>query len=487
MNKAASWTLALLAVLYFALLVSNLATVAGGADSSGYLNEARLLSRGRIREPHVALDQLALGDEAGWLFTPLGYVPGAGRSLVPTYPPGLPLLMALAASIGGWSLAPFLVVPLTAAGALILFWLTARELGLGKWESLLGSVVLAGCPTFLFQALQPMSDVPATFFSLAAILCALRTGAPPSSRRGDGWALLAGAAFAMGVLVRPTTMLLLIPLIIAMRFRPRPLLLAGLGGLPLALLLAALNNAAHGHPLRTGYGTVELELAVFPLAFPHYCYWLAVLLTPLVFPGGLAALALPSVPAWHRWLLGFWFALFFFFYCLYWAWDAWWYTRFLLPAIPALLIGFLLVLRSAVKRIPERPRLRLAIGAAATLLILAAEVRIIRREYVLRLNQAEQVYPRAVRLLSSRIPARSLVLAMQTSGALHYYSSLTPVRWDLMTPDQFELLRAHASIHGYSWYALLFPFEAEVFRRRASGEWTQIGAVEQVTLWRLER
>ena len=50
---------------------------------------------------------------------------------------------------------------------------------------------------------------------------------------------------------------------------------------------------------------------------------------------------------------------------------------------------------------------------------------------------------------------------MQMSGALKYYTNLTPVRWDWIQPGQVPLLRERARAEGYQWFALLLPFENE--------------------------
>ena len=68
--------------LYAAFLFRHTAVVAGGADSSGYLNSARLLREGRLREtlrapavlgPASALDAMH--------FLPQGFFPSAEREI----------------------------------------------------------------------------------------------------------------------------------------------------------------------------------------------------------------------------------------------------------------------------------------------------------------------------------------------------------------------------------------------------------------------
>ena len=74
--------------------------VAAAADPSGYLSQARLITQGELVVP------VPLASRVDWpypesSFAPLGYRPGLhAAEIVPTYPPGLPLAMALAA-LGG--------------------------------------------------------------------------------------------------------------------------------------------------------------------------------------------------------------------------------------------------------------------------------------------------------------------------------------------------------------------------------------------------
>src|SRR5206468_9267783 len=130
---------------------------------------------GRVAVPVLGLDGLGLPDRLGLALTPLAYLPGPRpRTMVPVYPPGLPLHMALAGLVLGWAQGPFVVGPLAAAGCLVLMFLLGRQLGLSSLASSVGAATLAACPVFVFEAVQPMSDVVATFWALAALVAALR-------------------------------------------------------------------------------------------------------------------------------------------------------------------------------------------------------------------------------------------------------------------------------------------------------------------------
>ncbi|MEP7272219.1 MAG: glycosyltransferase family 39 protein [Acidobacteriota bacterium] len=112
-----------------------------------------------------------------------------------------------------------------------------RRLGLSPLLAAVGSILLAVNPTFLSLAMQPMSDGPATFWGLLLIWAGMR------SHEKVAWVLLAGFAFGVAFLIRPTNILFLAPLAFCLQLKPRPVLLFILGGLPLALVFVRCNPA----------------------------------------------------------------------------------------------------------------------------------------------------------------------------------------------------------------------------------------------------
>ncbi|HEY3122570.1 MAG TPA: hypothetical protein VGK70_00735, partial [Thermoanaerobaculia bacterium] len=365
-----------------------------------------------------------------------------------------------------------------------LIYLVGRELGLSRLFSTAGAAVLALCPVFVCMAEQPMSDIVATMWSLAAILFALR------SRRRETWAAAAGAAFGFAVLVRPTDSLLLIPLAFAIRLRLRALLWFLLGGAPFAAAYLGWNQLAFGNPFRTGYSGLGegFSLSNFPERVRHYGGGLGKLVSPLLLAGWVLVAVDRRVNVRDRFLLLFWFGSFFLFYCFWEAYEAWWYTRYLLPAIPPLILASLLVARDGLS--PQHGGrgvlLRRSLAALALAIVLAFEYSWIRDLKVLKVGEGERLYPDASRWAESKVPPRSLVISMQMSGALKYYTNLTPVRWDWIQPGQVPLLRERARAEGYQWFALLFPFENEELQQRLPWGWTKMGTLREATLWRLD-
>jgi hypothetical protein len=198
--------------------------------------------------------------------------------MAPFYPVGLPLHMLAAGRLAGWETGPFLVSPVAATLSVLLIALLAREFGLGPIGCVCAAVILAVCPVFVFQALQPMSDVVATFWALLAILAALR------ARNRRRWAAVSGLAVGIGILVRPTSTLVALPVLLAITRRARTLAAFFAGAVPSALMLLAYDWICYGHPLRTGYGVggalADFALANFLPRFRHYARWLLEMLGP---------------------------------------------------------------------------------------------------------------------------------------------------------------------------------------------------------------
>ena len=468
---------------YAVVLALRASHAAGGADSSGYLNAARAFAAGRVTEAIPTLARLGLDPRFEPAFRPLGYVP-SGRPGVAAfyYPPGLPAHFAAAAVVAGWKEGPFLVAPLCAAAAIVLLFLFARDLGVSRSGAAAGSAILAVHPAFVFQALQPMSDVPATAWSTATLLAARR------GRADSRWAAAAGAAFGAVFLVRPASVLLLPALVAFLGFSPRRLAaLAAGGALPLALFVLY-NRAAFGGPLSTGYVRGGLLDAVswgnFAPRARHYGHWLSATLTGLVLLGWIVSLVDRRIALRDRAGLFLWFAAFFLFYCFYTPYDTWWYLRFLLPAFPALIVGFLVAGEHALAALRTMSSVAVAraVAAAAVGIVLALEVRQIRRLRVMPILADQATYPDGSAWAAARIPAGALVVSMQMSGALKYYTKLEPLRWDAPAELPGPVLAA-ADRRAIPVFALLFPFEREP-ALKLPGVWDAMGSEHGVALYR---
>jgi hypothetical protein len=476
--------------IYGYVLVSNASYAVGGSDSSGYANIARSILRGETVRSVDELEKLDLPPQYARLFVPLGYqqIPGS-RAMRPTYPIGFPLHITAGVLIAGWNYGPYLVSPLSAVLCLAMICLLGLELGLPRGFSIAGAAMLAASPTFIFMAEMPMSDVTAALWSVVAIFASLRSG------KRAAWALLAGSAFGMGFLVRPSGILLLVPLSFCLAMNRRTLLFFILGGLPLAALFFGFNLVTYGNPLQTGYvstGHIDLMTSTgFAARFKFYAYWMSATLSSLLLLGWLGAAVNRKLSRRVRAALIGWFGSFLLFYSFYDIYDDWWYTRFLLPAYPALILGALLSARDFFElfrnRFSERNRARLKWVALAALLAasLGAALEYDKRFKVFNLGKGESVHPNACRMADRAMPDRALVVSVEMSGALKFYTGRPIIRWDQVEQPQWQLLRKQAEAQRFEFYALLMPQEVEDARNRMPGKWGQIGSYRHITLWHI--
>ena len=116
---------ATLVAVICAVIVSGLSVrwstyAASGSDSSGYVSEAYGWRYGPLPRP-IPLDASLPWPSPATALAPLGYTSAPdGKAIVPTYSPGLPMMMALALAAVG-SRGPYLVVPVFAG---LIVWTT---------------------------------------------------------------------------------------------------------------------------------------------------------------------------------------------------------------------------------------------------------------------------------------------------------------------------------------------------------------------------
>ena len=95
-----------------------------------------------------------------WSFAPLGYRPSSpDGTIVPTYSPGLPMVMAIFLALFGAN-GPFYVVPVCGALALWLTFLLGVEITRSRAVGACAACLLLVSPAFLAHVMLPMTDVP---------------------------------------------------------------------------------------------------------------------------------------------------------------------------------------------------------------------------------------------------------------------------------------------------------------------------------------
>jgi hypothetical protein len=250
--KLAAWAAPAAATALLALCWIYGTRAAGGSDIYGYVSQARLWLAGDL---HVHQDFAASvpWPNADWTFTPLGYRPAANHTIVPTYAPGLPLLMAIFMKIAG-SCGAFVVTPLSGALLVLLTFALGVQVS-GRVTGALAALLTVSSPTILFMTLWPMSDVPTAAFWILSLVIASR---PPSYTS----AALAGISAGVAILIRPNVAPLVAfplasvawPEAAQAGVRIRRLVAFAVACLPFVALVAWVNHDLYGSFLMSGYG-----------------------------------------------------------------------------------------------------------------------------------------------------------------------------------------------------------------------------------------
>ena len=444
-ERNASRLIGCVALISFVVAAAFATRSASGADASGYLSQAQLWYEGKYwLQDGISLvlhEKLPDLEPGQWITTPLGWRPmGLPGMQAPTYPPGLPMLMSIphgTAGIVG-------VTALISASAALAVW--SAGMMAGGVAGVIAAISLALSPVFLYQSIQPMSDVPATAAWMAAFVVAART-----SRSFD-----AGLLCALAVLIRPN----LAPLAIAPLMISKnkwafaiPLTLA-------AILLMLVQRFWYGSPFKTGYGPVDGLFAlanVGPNAI-RYVTWLVatapvMLLAPLGFARlksdrqaqALAAFAVFVVTA----------------YLVYGVFEHWSYLRFLLPALAVFAIFAAVELSAWIDRWPISSRAPILFGLVLGVSAFSLSAARSRDTFKLadQLRRVEQVAD----FINDRVPSEAVLLSGEQSGSMRYYTHRPIVRWEAATPEMLSKVVVALEESGARVYIVLDAWENEPF------------------------
>jgi 4-amino-4-deoxy-L-arabinose transferase-like glycosyltransferase len=397
----------------------------------------------------------------------------------------------ISALILGWEIGPFIIAPLTAMASLILIYLIGLEFGLSRKLSFVGAVMLAVNPTAISYAMQAMSDGPAMCWALATIYASLR------SKKATFWAVIAGFSFGVAFLIRPTHILLLLPIFFSLRLTPRTLFYFGLGGLPVAAVFFIFNTITYGHPLMTGYVATNHQgyfmLSIFTERFRDYIYWVSKLMSPFLLLGWLAIVINREISWRNRALLLIWFGTFLLFYSFYSHYDERWYGRFLLPGIPALILASLLTLRylaSLLKKFfyqDTRPIVTKLITASVLIFVVSAGVHYMFFFDMFKAGRDMILNKESCIWADQIVPRNALIAANEMSGPLMLYANRQILRFNYISPEQWEVLKSRAAAKGYSFYALLMTNEVPSAPKKLPGKWKHLGTYKvHMSLWQIE-
>jgi hypothetical protein len=495
---------------------------ASGADAFGYVSQSVLWRAGTltIEQPRVATLTWPAADAA---FAPLGYKAArAGHAIVPTYSPGLPMMMAAAAALAG-DCALYYVVPALAAAAIWFTFLLGQRTS-STVTGVLAALLLASSPIFLYQTALPMSDVPSAAAWTGALYFALRPFDCAQGRPTRRSAALAGVCTAIAILIRPNIAPLAIvagALVWWSSSRSEHATSHNVAraarvyfAVPVALALvgdALFNWRLYGSFVRSGYGDLSTAYSIDHVAInmTRYARWLRETETPLI-ALSLVALAMSSAigsakafppplagdvrelrrgspkrlwregGALHRWgsmaprrwcmieptaaiAFAVMIAIVVGSYLAYAPFDDWSYLRFLLPALPVALIAMAACIEWAARPLPGALR-AVAFVTLGTWLI-GHGVRVAVDGGVPQLRAAEQRYVAVGRFAERATPAHAVYISLQHSGSLRYYTGRPSIRFDYINVD---LHRAIADLERAGWkpYIVLEDWEETQFKEQ---------------------
>jgi hypothetical protein len=416
--------------------------VVAASDPSAYISQARLITKGDLVVP------VPLASHVSWpvsesSFAPLGYRPGPHPAeIVPTYPPGLPFVMAIALFVAGEN-GPFFVGPFFAALSVLGAYGLAERLH-SRTAGVIAAVLMAFSPLLLSQVVQSMSDIPATGLWTLALLAAM-AGRP----------IVAGAVSGLAIATRPSLLPLagVVALLLAIwsegggRAAFAALVKFALAMAPAVAALAWIQWSFYGDPRASGHGTFAEMFSITNVVPNIRAYAMRVLTgeTPAlalittsvvalvarrVVPEGLESktrptptavlpsvclavlIAMPVVAC----------------YLAYGVFSDWAYLRFLLPIWPAAFAAAGAVIGNASLRLS--PAIRTQVLLVVLTLVSARNVMTAAHEGSFTLWADASRYGTAGRYLDAVLPQNAVIVASQHSGSASYYTSRPVVRWD---------------------------------------------------------
>ena len=392
--------------------------------------------------------------------------------------------MAAAKLVGGQP-ALYAVVPI-AGGLLVL-----ATFGIGRrlaspGAGLIGAILVATSPAFLFMLVWPMTDVPVA--AAWAIAFYFLLGSSRASIVG------AGLAASIAILIRPNLVFLgasdgrvvpgaprappwaLSPGPRASQRRSSTPRSSRWPSSPGIVATALINNYLYGSPMKSGYVGVEGMFSTVARAGRTSSCTSAG--SPSRRPcSRFSARWRSCVPARRLWpaapdrrvfaVIGLFVALLWAHYFAYLVFENWWYLRFLLASWPFIMVGCGALVMAVVRmRQPVASARRGARRRAARVASTCAPA-IDRSAF--ELWQGERRYVSIGKLVGMLTEPNSVIFSMQHSGSLRYYAGRMSLRFDNLDRDWLDRAVSWLEAHGVQSYLLVEEWEEPEFKKQFAG------------------
>jgi hypothetical protein len=288
--------------------------------------------------------------------------------------------------------------------------------------------------------------------------------------------LRAGLAAGAAIVVRPNLVPLGVPIGLFLLLRPertwaeraRAAGVYAAGCAAGCAAVAAIQQAYYGSPFTSGYGPLDTLFAaahVGPnaeryftwMAGAHTPVWLLAAAAPLLLPGALTLLLTAMI------------AITLACYLPYVVFDDWTFLRFLLPAVPLVLVLTVAVVDAVCRRVSRSPRVAAAAVAALALALAPYLLSEAASRQVFRLHALEAKFARAGAYVAAALPPNALVITNWESGSVRFYSGRRTLVWDSLDPAWLDRAIAYARGRGLEPVLLFETWEEPRFRQRFAG------------------
>ncbi len=241
------------------------------------------------------------------------------------------------------------------------------------------------------------------------------------------------------------------------------------GAAPFVLAIGVINTRLYGAPWKSGYGSLQeiYGWQQFVSNLSRYPKWFVESQTPfvlflivpfVVWPrlprerrAAFAALALGACAIWLS-------------YMFYMAYEEWWYLRFMLPALPIVLV--LAAIGCQLTLAPVAARYRWVILGIIVVSIAFLQITYAIDKTVHRLCSNESAHVSVGDYVRRNLPPNAVVLSLQYSGSLRLYGQRLTMRYDTLSRDWWPRAAEVLTSRGLRPYIVLADFEEATFRRK---------------------